>query len=237
MDDIPWKEAVKLVAPHVVKIHTPQVSGTGFLCSYAASNSMCVIATAAHVIERSHNWEELIRIQHYNSGQIMLLRTADRVIFMNSALDSAVIVFRKQDLPFPSAPLSFGPQGRHLQIGVEIGWVGFPAIAPQKLCFFKGVNSCWIQDTLTYLVDGVAINGVSGGPAFKVTPTGAEIVGSVSAYLPNRAGVTPGLAMISDFTHYHKVIKDLKDWEDAKNKEKQTNEQKEQKDDNKQDKI
>jgi len=41
-----------------------------------------------------------------------------------------------------------------------------------------------VNDLRTYLVDGVAINGVSGGPVFYTATKGIEVIGSVSAYLP-----------------------------------------------------
>lgn len=76
-----------------------------------------------------------------------------------------------------------------------------------------------MNDSRTYLVDGVAINGVSGGPVFFIKTKGIEVIGSVSAYLPNRAGVTPGLAMVSHVEQYQKVIKTIKNMEEAKKKE------------------
>ena len=75
------------------------------------------------------------------------------------------------------------------------------------------------NDLRTYLVDGVAINGVSGGPVFYTTTKGIEVIGSVSAYLPNRVGVTPGLAMVSHAEQFQIVIKTIKNMEDAKRQE------------------
>lgn len=233
MGKTPWRKAVKLIKPYVVKIYTPRGAGTGFLCAYTEDKKLCAIATAAHVIDESHYWEEPMRIQHYDSGKTILLRSTDRIIWLDPKLDTAVILFQKGDLPFPEKTLPFISQGKHLVVGEEIGWVGFPAVSPQSLCFFTGRNSCWLNDSRTYLVDGVAINGVSGGPAFSVTVNGITVMGSVSAYLPNRLGATPGLAMISDVDQFLKVIKEIKDWEEAKKKETPPSEPKEQQDKNK----
>ena len=220
MDIMPWRNAVKLVKPYVVKILTPRGSGTGFLCVYSGDKKMCGIATAAHVIEDSHYWEEPIRIEHYTSGKIRLLRSIDRAIRLNQKLDTAVILFQKIDLPFPDSTLPFIAEGKYVVVGEEIGWVGFPAVSPQSLCFFTGRNSCWIADSQTYLVDGVAINGVSGGPAFHIGNDNiVRVIGSISAYLPNRSGATPGLAMISDVEQFLEVIKEIKNLEEAKKKE------------------
>ena len=49
----------------------------------------------------------------------------------------------------------------------------------------------------TYLVDGVAINGVSGGPVFDDR---CHLIGVVFAYIPNQLGentLLPGLAAIT----------------------------------------
>jgi hypothetical protein len=77
--------------------------------------------------------------------------------------------------------------------GTEIGLVGFPGIIGGEFCFFKGTISGYLSSPLTYLVDAVAINGVSGGPAFD---NHAQIVGLVSSYIPNRVDeytTLPGL--------------------------------------------
>ncbi len=48
-----WSEAVELIQPHVVRIATPQGSGTGFLISNSHNNAVCGIATAAHVVDHA----------------------------------------------------------------------------------------------------------------------------------------------------------------------------------------
>ena len=71
-----------------------------------------------------------------------------------------------------------------------------PAIEPDTLCFFAGTVSARQTNRKAYLIDGVAINGVSGGPVFhSPTPDEVQIIGCVSAYHANRAtGETlPGL--------------------------------------------
>lgn len=217
--NIPWRSAVEIIKPHIVKIMTPRGSGTGFLCAYTSDKILCGIATAAHVVNQSHFWEEPIRIQHFNSHSTILLRIQNRIIYSDMNLDTAVIIFKKGELPLPTKTLEFIRKRKYLKVGEEIGWVGFPAMSPNDLCFFSGRNSCWLNDEKTYLVDGVAINGVSGGPAFYPTEKGIKIIGSVTAYLPNRVGLSPGLAMIRDVDHYLKVIKTIKDFDEAKKKE------------------
>ncbi len=80
-------------------------------------------------------------------------------------MDTAAIVFCVSEIPLPKEPIQMQPDGKYLKIGNEIGWLGFPAVSPFEMCFFTGRISTWLAQTRTYLVDGVAINGVSGGPA------------------------------------------------------------------------
>lgn len=148
---ISWKQAVEIIQPHVVKIITPHGFGTGFLLAYNKDKTMCAIATAYHVVKESNLWEEPIRILHYSSGKVKLLRASNRFILSDVDLDTAVILsFPKKDkddkddkdeFPLPKKPLPFISQGRHLRVGVELGWVGFPVVSQYNLCFFSGKNS------------------------------------------------------------------------------------------------
>lgn len=217
---IPWQKAVEIIKPHVVKITTPRGFGTGFLLAYNKDRTICAIATAYHVVEASHLWEEPIRILHYSSGKEKLLRESNRLILSNVDLDTAVIISfpekDKDELPLPKKTLPFISKEKYILVGVELGWVGFPVVSQYNLCFFSGKNSFWLDKYKRYLIDGVVINGVSGGPAFNTTKEGIRIVGSVSAYLPNVTGSTPGLAMISDVEQYVDVIKTMTDADEAK---------------------
>jgi hypothetical protein len=73
----------------------------------------------------------------------------------------------------------------------------------------------------------VAINGVSGGPVIFSTPTeGIQIIGAISAYMPNRiSGSTlPGLCVAQDVSHFNAVAKYVKSRDEA-NRQKQVLEQ------------
>lgn len=229
---ISWWEAVETVKPYVVKIDTPSVSGTGFLCAYTRSKIICGVATAAHVVKKSHNWEEGIRIKHYISGKSQLLHASDRIINLDLKLDTAVITFAHDKITFPKDTLSFLSEEKYLRPGIEIGWLGFPSVSPSNLCFFTGKISCWLENMRTYLVDGVAINGVSGGPVFYISKDGIKVIGSVTAYLPNNVGATPGLAMVSHAEQYQKITKAIKSIGDAKKNETPPNELKQEKTNN-----
>lgn len=74
---------------------------------------------------------------------------------------------------------------------------------------------------MAYLIDGVAINGVSGGPVMYGTETdGIQIVGTVSAYQANRVtGETlPGLLIAQDVSHFHTVASTVQSLDEASKK-------------------
>jgi hypothetical protein len=219
MADAHWHEVVDTLTPYVVRIWTPQGSGTGFVISNSQSTALCAIATADHVVNHAHYWEEPIRIEHQSSGKTVLLRPAQRAINNQPATDTAAIVFERGDLALPQASLPLTPKDQHFKPGVEIGWLGYPAIPRASLCFFSGRISAWVEADGAYLVDGVAINGVSGGPAFIVA--GAMLVGVVSAYIPNRATgePLPGLAVVRNVDQFHDITQSFKTLDEAKAEE------------------
>ncbi|HXG07900.1 MAG TPA: serine protease [Nitrososphaera sp.] len=202
-----WYQAVEVVNPYVVKISTPRGFGTGFLIARSKTDAFCAIATAAHVVDFAHYWEEPIRIDHPSSRKSTIVRQGQRAIFLDPARDTAAILFNRGDIPLPDKMLPLGPNKMVLKVGIEIGWLGFPAIAGADLCFFSGRVSSWVQAQEAYLVDGVAVNGVSGGPAFHLDRKLVILMGVVSAYAPNRAtGETlPGLGVIRNVTQFHEL--------------------------------
>lgn len=216
-----WHECIAKIKPYVFQIFTPDGSGTGWLLRNSASGTLCSVVTAAHVIDHAHYWEEPIRLTHTESGISLLLRPADRAISSDSATDTAALLFDRATLELPHDALPLIKKGFILKPGVEIGWLGFPAVARSSLCFFSGHISACIESDSSYLVDGVAINGVSGGPAFRRISDGTELVGLVSAYIPNRAtgDVLPGVALIRDVDNLHDVIERFKSLAEAKTEE------------------
>ena len=93
--------------------------------------------------------------------------------------------------------------------GAELGWLGFPGLVYPELCFFRGVVSGYQEKPPIYLIDGVAISGVSGGPAFDQT---GLLVGLISAYVPNQVdtGTTlPGLMIVTPLNLVRLWMQDL----------------------------
>jgi Trypsin-like peptidase domain len=209
-----WNEIVDKVTPFIVKIETPEGHGTGFLCMYNDGKSMCGIATAHHVIAHADRWEEPIRITHFPSGSNSLVKQPDRVIFPDENTDSAVILVPMGALKLPEDLIPLRPIENRLPIGAEVGWLGFPALGSgsNTLCFFSGNVSAWQDHRRAYLVDGVSINGISGGPVVYSLPDDSlQIVGAVSAYIVNRATgeALPGLSVAQDVSHFHTITRHI----------------------------
>jgi hypothetical protein len=223
-----WDEIVAKVKPYIVKIETPSGSGTGFLCLYNEAKKWCGVATALHVVNDADDWQQPIRIRHLPSSEIFL-KESQRVIFPDWKTDSAIILFEKPEKSaLPEDLIGLQPLEKPLDIGFEVGWLGFPYIEPFTLCFFSGCISARREDRKAYLIDGVSINGVSGGPVFYSTSTeGVKIVGIVSAYQANRAtGTTlPGLLIAQDVSHFHDVIKHIKSIDEARKKKQELKEE------------
>ena len=216
---LPWHMVVEAVAPHIVRVSTPRGSGTGFLLGRSPSGKFTGIATAAHVIADSHYWREPIRIEHYSSKEVLYLEHKDRGIIVEANTDSAAIVFDTPKLALPEQPLNLIAQGRVMKVGAEVGWMGFPANAQGNLCFFGGRISCSMEEWNAYLLDGVVINGVSGGPV--IFPGGGDgvfkIVGAVSAYRPNWAtgSALPGLGVATSLASFYSAITQISNLKDA----------------------
>jgi len=217
-----WHEAVDLITPYIVKISSPIGSGTGFLFAYSGNRATCGIATAGHVVNHPHQWHQPIRMRHFLSGEEVFLKEEDRAIVLDAELDTAAIVLPKPAMPLPEDLIALAPEGMYLKQGVELGWVGFPVVSPQNLCFFSGRISAYLNEDEVYLVDGVAINGVSGGPAFTLNASGGiTLAGVISAYVPNRATgePLPGVCMVTDVSQLQVVVATFKSFDEAKEQE------------------
>jgi hypothetical protein len=219
-NNVEWFDAVGILRPHVVRIATPRGTGTGFLVSSSDVSQICAIATAAHLVGAAHSWEEPIRITDH-IGKSVLLHHMDRAIILEDSHDTAAILLMRGELNLPNEPRMLTPPGKHLLQGNEIGWLGFPAIPLAELCLFSGRISAWIESQHAYLVDGVVINGTSGGPAFWICGNTVGLIGVVSAYVPNRATgeALPGLCVIRGVEDYHRVASMVRSIDEAKEKE------------------
>jgi hypothetical protein len=216
-----WAQVVERVTPYIMRIETPAGYGTGFLCLYNEDKSWCGIATAMHVVDYADDWQQPIRIRQTQTGKLAPLMPTDRIIFKDWKTDSAVMIFEKHDLSLPETLIPLYPIGNPISIGAEVCWLGFPQIQSYTLCFFSGNISAWQEFRKAYLIDGVAINGVSGGPVVYCTDADAiQVVGIISAYSANRASgeALPGLSIAQDVSHFHDVIGQIRSVEEAQHK-------------------
>ncbi len=225
MDETRWATALDFVKKYTFKIATPGGSGTGFMLTVPNSRSICGVATAHHVVGHAHQWEEPIRLTHAGNGASTVLHASERHIFANPKQDLAVMVFVNEAFELPTDDPVLFPAAKHIKPGIQIGWAGYPAVAPNDFSFFSGDVSCFLSNEPAYLVDGVAINGVSGGPAFCVLPKDVvNFVGVVTAYIPNRATTgesLPGVCFVAAIAPLYHVVKEIKSIEDAEAKTKQ----------------
>ncbi|MGH9764369.1 MAG: S1 family peptidase, partial [Blastocatellia bacterium] len=219
-----WDQVVEKVTPYVVRIDTPTGYGTGFICLYNDDRTWCGIATACHVVSDIDEWQQPIRIRYHDLTELVFLKESDRVIFLDWRADSAVIFFPNVGLKLPEHLIPLFPANKLIKIGAEIGWLGFPNIEAATLCFFSGNVSAQKTSPNEYLIDGAAVQGVSGGPVLCSTGVeGVQIIGLVSAYRPGRTatGSVPGLLYARDVSHFHDVISQVKSYDEAKHKKAQ----------------
>ncbi|RQT10393.1 serine protease [Burkholderia contaminans] len=217
-----WHASNKKIRPYVVRIETPNNVGTGFLFAYNDTKTVAAIATASHVVDEAHDWKLPIKVTHHESGEQIFLRDEERVIFVDREHDSASILIEGGSLPFPKETLPLIEKDKYAKVGVELGWVGFPSVAHPELCFFAGHVSAFISNQDCYLIDGVAINGVSGGPVFNDRADDPpRIVGIISAYLPNQTEdkTLPGLLRAQDISPFYNTLKTLGSLGEAREKE------------------
>lgn len=230
-----WLDCVEAVRPFIVSVETPDLLGTAFLFAYNKDKRIAGFATAAHILEHVDAWKEPIKLIHCITKNELFIPHTDRVIFLDLKRDSASIILFKNspsgfDIGLPQDTLPLISADKMLRVGVEVGWSGFPSIAHPNLCFFTGRISACLEHYDSYLIDGVAINGVSGGPVFYV-PTddsSPQIIGTVTAYMPNKihGDTLPGLLRVQDITSFQSTIQTLKSHDDANEKKtKQTAEQ------------
>ncbi|MCP2210605.1 S1 family peptidase [Bradyrhizobium diazoefficiens] len=213
-----WEAAINIVQEHVVRIETPTGYGTGFLAFYNHDAAWCGVATAAHVVSHADEWQQPIKVRNVASPEPKFLTPTDRIIFVDHSNDSAVVLFVKGDFQLPQIPIGLMPPGQPESIGIDVGWLGYPNIEPNTLCFFAGTVSARQEARKGYLIDGVAINGVSGGPVFHCpSPGEVQIIGCVSAYHANRATgeALPGLLRAQDVSHFRGVAERIRNIDEA----------------------
>jgi hypothetical protein len=198
---LPWHEVVEKMAPITFRVYAGDIVGTAFIVSLAHNNAgqSAILATAWHVIEDAAS--KPIDVQIVSSDRRTIFDThvdEMRVQQIGSTANDTGLIFLKSRKPI----IEFGQLVPILDFrsmimrGTEVGWLGFPGLADPEICFFHGYVSAFLNEPPTYLIDGVAISGVSGGPVFDDS---CHLIGLVSAYLPNRVSrqtTLPGMSAL-----------------------------------------
>lgn len=225
-----YEEAYKEMSNCILKIETPNGYGTGFIGF--DNDSYIGIATAYHVVKSAHIEQYPIKITHYNSQKSLWILPGCYNTVNNEEADSSFIFIEKRFINFSDIciiPPKFLNYEDNINIGCNTCWLGFPNITPNVLCIFSGIISSIV--TLggdLYIIDGVSIHGVSGGPVVVLTDDGYKVIGIVTGYRPNvvnENNVLPGLMYSRDVSHFLNVLRDINSFEEI-NENKQTLEEK-----------
>ena len=216
-----WDAVYEKVLPHIVRIETPESAGTGFLFALNEGKEIVAFATAAHVVDHADSWKLPIKIWHHVSGNEIFVSDSKRFIEIDTKRDSASIVIARPGDYIPEDPLPMIDPKQFKKIGAQVAWAGYPSIAYPNLCLFTGTIAAFILDNDSYLIDGVAIHGVSGGPVFADLPDGQpEVLGTISAYKPNRqrGDTLPGLLQAHDVTALQTTVTRIKSVDEERKK-------------------
>ena len=196
---LPWEERIPDVEKLVYQVHAGSSIGTAFAISITISGPPgTTLVTAWHVVKDVVDTDDPLEFVRHDGTLLSSLMDGPAKIYPIGPpeCDTALIqILTREPLhkldEMPAIPLE-----TQLPRGARIGWLGFPGLVFPELCFFEGVVSGHLEEPPIYLIDGVAINGVSGGPAFDQTKL---VVGLVSAYVPNQRGegvTLPGLLIV-----------------------------------------
>lgn len=170
-------------------------------------------------MEHAKTWKQPIQLQHAESDDKIFLKDGQRALLLHRRRDVATIVVSEDLVRFADEIPETIEVGKRKKEGVELGWLGYPNVAPASLCFFSGRTSSYLEEEQAYLIDGVAINGVSGGPVFDRYQ---ELIGLVTAYIPNMAHTAqalPGLCLAYDIESLRKVVEEFRTMDEAKDEE------------------
>ena len=201
MARVSWSVAVKQMQGNLVRIETHGDGyGSGIIIPPPTDTpGNCCVLTAFHVIKLAYETGATITIRN-SSGVCIDLPSLLRTIFFVKDRDQAIVSFNAPNEFGSLHTMHFLSGDSHYNPGVELGWLGFPRLdkARDIPCFLSGRISAYLPEDEAYLIDGVSIHGVSGGPAFYCSDDGKVVLaGIVTNYYPNEVNnqAWPGLAM------------------------------------------
>lgn len=214
--DKSWSKSIEHVTPLMFKIETSKGSGSGFYISSGfdtvAKKKIAVIATADHVVHHAFRWNEPIELFQFNPPAHKKLFPGQYRQLENIEDDLALIIIDFDLFNFSVKSFKIVRPESVARIGVTVGWCGFPAIPgifENKLCFFSGCISAYLNEKGDYLIDGNVISGVSGAPAFTMSES-ATIMGVVTHYILT-GEKTPGLSLIRNLRPITQLISERTD--------------------------
>ena len=189
-----WAETLSKVEPLIVRVLAGNSQGTAFAIGVSTNDggSHTMFATARHVVRDVLGNDESLDMVAADGSLISTLTSGPVRVYLVGPpeCDTALIAVPTKKPLFHQDALQPMPLETMLRRGVPLGWLGYPGLVAPELCFFHGVVAGHMERPPIYLVDGVAINGVSGGPAFDQS---GLLVGLISAYVPNQ--LEPGLTL------------------------------------------
>ena len=221
-----WDSHCSEVMKHVVKIETYNGHGTGF--HYATTKRLTAIITAHHVVWEANYWDHPIIISRpeseAESEKFRFDGQKEEIsIYASEDQDCALILINHingRSFSFPLDRLHFLKEIdeiENIRVGSQVGWIGFPQIhQPDQPCFFTGSISALGEKS--YIIHGVALPGVSGGPVFlegEVEVDGGStsqlsVIGSITSRNPvpgsSQEGVLQGLSSAENLLFVDEII-------------------------------
>jgi hypothetical protein len=194
-----WEDTIPKIEPLIYRVHAGDSLGTAFVVAVSGPQDggrHLAFATAWHVVKDVVTTDDPLDLIDCKGRTLVSPRPSMICPVGPPECDSALMLVPTEEPLLGSDALLPIPLRTMLPRGAELGWLGFPGLTYPELCFFKGVVSGHREGPSMYLVDGVAVNGVSGGPAFDRS---GLLVGLFSSYLPNRRGdgaTLPGLLIV-----------------------------------------
>lgn len=157
---MPWFEVVERFGNYTFRIYTDSAMGTGFLVMVgSAMGHIAALATAWHVVKKAETGTSL-RICNRNDNEVARSLGGNMAVMeVENGLDSALVVIKTKAEIFPQDLLL-------PQLPADVGWMSYPGTVEPELCFFHSHIAGTLKKPPIYFVDGVATNGVSGGPVF-----------------------------------------------------------------------
>jgi len=213
----PWEHVIPRLEPLIFRVHAANSVGTGFIIgvSRADGGRHTMLVTALHVVEDVLGNDLPLELVRHDGVSISSLTAGPVHVYPVGPpeCDTALIQVPTREPLISQDALLPMPLETMLPRGADLGWLGFPGLVLPELCFFRGVVSGYQERPPVYLVDGVAINGVSGGPAFDRS---GLVVGLISAYVPNQVApgrTLPGLMIVTPLNLVRLWMQELMDAE------------------------